>query len=102
MKSDKYIFDSLVRSFCPAIFGHEQAKAGILLALASYGKHQSHKNEKLRGSHVLLLGDPGLGKSQLLQFSSELLPNSLYVVGTSISTNGLTAIVTNNESGPSL
>ena len=48
------------------------------------------------------MGDPGLGKSQLLKFASSLLPNSLYVSGNSISTNGLTAIVSTDRDGTSL
>jgi DNA replicative helicase MCM subunit Mcm2 (Cdc46/Mcm family) len=36
MRQDNNIFASLIRSFCPAIYGRELIKAGMLLALASY------------------------------------------------------------------
>jgi DNA replicative helicase MCM subunit Mcm2 (Cdc46/Mcm family) len=36
MRQDNNIFASLIRSFCPAIYGRELIKAGILLTLASY------------------------------------------------------------------
>lgn len=60
----------MVRALCPTIFGNELVKAGLLLALA--GGVRKHANSAtavpLRGDiHVLLVGDPGLGKSQLLQ-----------------------------------
>lgn len=48
-------------------------------------------------SHILMLGDPGLGKSQLLKFATSLLPNSIYVSGSVITQSGLT--VTVNKDG---
>ena len=60
----------LVHSLCPGIFGHELVKAGLLLALFG-GARKAPVGEgevALRGDiHVLVVGDPGLGKSQLLQ-----------------------------------
>ena len=60
----------LVHSLCPSIFGHELVKAGLLLALLG-GVRKAPGGEgemALRGDvHVMMVGDPGLGKSQLLQ-----------------------------------
>lgn len=42
---------------------------------------------------MLLLGDPGLGKSQLLKYAVEILPHSIYVNATATSTSGLTVTV---------
>lgn len=36
MRQDKNIFFSLIRSFCPSIYGKELVKAGLLLTIASY------------------------------------------------------------------
>ena len=58
----------------PAIFGQELAKAAIILALVGgVRKHVGHASKvPIRGDiHVLLVGDPGLGKSQLLQVNGE-------------------------------
>ena len=60
----------LVHALCPAIYGHELIKAGLLLSLfGGVQKNGSSKNcIPTRGDiHVLICGDPGLGKSQLLQ-----------------------------------
>lgn len=56
-------------ALCPSIYGHELVKAGLLLALfGGVRKNAAARNRvPIRGDvHVLLVGDPGLGKSQLL------------------------------------
>lgn len=50
-------------------------KAGLLLALFG-GTHT--EMEKRSNCHVLMVGDPGLGKSQLLKSCSNLSPRGLY------------------------
>lgn len=78
----------LVQSLCPSIYGHELVKAGLLLALFGGVRKNAEDEDQsgggsskapgaaaagevrvaIRGSiHVLVVGDPGLGKSQLLQ-----------------------------------
>ena len=53
-------------------------------------------------SHTLLLGDPGIGKSQLLKFAAEILPHSIYVNATATSTSGLTVTVNRDNNEQSL
>ncbi|THU55540.1 hypothetical protein C4D60_Mb11t07640 [Musa balbisiana] len=68
------IFRQIVHSFCPSIYGHELVKAGIVLALfGGVQKHSVDQNKvPVRGDiHVIIVGDPGLGKSQLLQAAAE-------------------------------
>lgn len=65
-------FKQLAHAVSPSIYGHELLKAGILLALLGGvrkgGNDPGSTSVPLRGDiHVLLVGDPGLGKSQLLQ-----------------------------------
>jgi DNA helicase MCM8 len=63
-------FKHLVHALCPAIYGHELVKAGMLLAMfGGVRKNVGDCNSvPTRGDiHVLIVGDPGLGKSQLLQ-----------------------------------
>ena len=91
MKGDPNIFYSLIKSFCPTIFGQEMVKVGILLGMIGGSSKNLLRESTFREtSHILLLGDPGLGKSQLLKFAVELLSHSVYVNATAATTSGLT------------
>ncbi|KAG7273010.1 hypothetical protein CRUP_011894 [Coryphaenoides rupestris] len=59
----------IVHSLCPAIYGHLLVKAGLSLALFGGRQKRTERNcIPIRGDpHVLVVGDPGLGKSQMLQ-----------------------------------
>ncbi|CAM1325469.1 MCM8 (predicted) [Pycnogonum litorale] len=97
------LFRLVVQSLCPAIYGHEMIKAGLVLALL--GGTTKHVNDEnyipIRGDiHVLVVGDPGLGKSQILQACSNLAPRGVFVCGNSTSTSGLTVTLT-KETGSS-
>ena len=68
---DGHQLRQLVHALCPGIWGHELVKAGLLLSLfggvTATPRLHAH-TAPIRGDiHVLLCGDPGLGKSQLLQ-----------------------------------
>ncbi|XP_041728877.2 DNA helicase MCM8-like [Coregonus clupeaformis] len=83
----------IVHSLCPAIYGHLLVKAGLSLAL--FGGSQKHADDKnripVRGDpHILVVGDPGLGKSQMLQAVCNVAPRGIYVCGNTTSTSGLT------------
>ncbi|PAA84465.1 hypothetical protein BOX15_Mlig027573g2, partial [Macrostomum lignano] len=102
MHSLPNVFSTLVASLCPAIFGHESVKSGLLLAL--FGGSQRGGELGVRSeSHVLVVGDPGLGKSQMLQAVASVAPRSVYVCGNTSSTAGLTISLSkdrgSNESG---
>ncbi|KAF9426905.1 DNA replication licensing factor mcm8 [Podila epigama] len=88
------LFKLIVNSFSPAIFGHEMVKAGILFSLFGGRRKSSTSVDRtaIRADpHVLVVGDPGLGKSQLLMAAVKLAPRGVYVCGSSgISTSGLT------------
>uniref|UniRef100_A0A3P9K0Q7 DNA helicase MCM8 n=1 Tax=Oryzias latipes TaxID=8090 RepID=A0A3P9K0Q7_ORYLA len=64
------------------------------LALALFGGRQKHMGKNsvpVRGDpHILIVGDPGLGKSQMLQAVCNVAPRGIYVCGNSTSTTGLT------------
>ena len=103
MKANPNIFYSLVKSFCPTIYGHELVKTGLLLGIiGGSAKNLSDESTFRETSHILLLGDPGLGKSQLLKFAVEILPHSIYVSATGMSTSGLTVTVNRDNNEQSL
>ena len=90
------IVRTLVHSLCPQIFGHDVVKLGLLLCLFGGVRKSVTGCGKVptRGSlHCLVVGDPGLGKSQMLKAVSNLAPRSIYVCGRTVSAAGLTAAV---------
>ena len=94
--NDSDTFKLIVNSICPSIYGHEVVK--MALALALFGGCQKNGEEKnklaVRGDpHILIVGEPGLGKSQMLQAVSVLAPRGVYVCGNTTSTAGLTVTV---------
>ncbi|WJX79236.1 DNA replication licensing factor mcm8 [Trifolium repens] len=89
-------FRQIVHSICPSIYGHDLVKAGITLALfGGVRKHSMDQNKvPVRGDiHVLIVGDPGLGKSQLLQAAAAVSPRGIYVCGNATTKAGLTVAV---------
>ncbi|XP_034950895.1 DNA helicase MCM8-like [Chelonus insularis] len=84
------LFYLLVHSLCPTIYGHEMIKTGLLLSLFG-GTGTSTSRDDI---HVLMVGDPGLGKSQMLQACSKIASQSVYVCGNASTSSGLTVTLT--------
>lgn len=83
-------FRLLVNSFCPTIYGREEVKAGLLLGLLSgNGLMERRRSE----GHILLVGNPGSGKSKMLQFCAEVSRKGIFVSGPTSTAVGLTAKV---------
>jgi DNA helicase MCM8 len=77
IKSSYNLFSLLVNSFCPLIFGNELVKAGLLLALFGGTRRDGRSNHMRPDIHVLIVGDPGLGKSQMLLSALKLAPRGV-------------------------
>lgn len=91
------IYERLSAALAPSIYEHEDIKKGILLQL--FGGTRKDFSLTGRGNfraevNILLCGDPGTSKSQLLQYVHNLVPRGQYTSGKGSSAVGLTAYVT--------
>ena len=94
LSKDERIGERIVASIGPSIFGHEDIKRGLALALfGGQAKDKSDKH-KVRGDiNVLMCGDPGTAKSQFLKYTEKIAPRAVFTTGQGASAVGLTAYV---------
>ncbi|KAJ1661800.1 MCM DNA helicase complex subunit [Coemansia sp. RSA 1813] len=94
---DPRIFDILSRSLAPSIYELDDVKRGLLLQLFGGVRKKFDRAgaPRARGDiNVLLVGDPGVAKSQMLSAVHSLAPRGIYTSGKGSSAVGLTAYVT--------
>ena len=66
-------FFQIIKSIAPSIYGHEDIKTAIALAMFGGQEKNVEGKHRLRGDiNVLLLGDPGTAKSQFLKYELAL------------------------------
>ena len=88
------IYSVFAKCIAPSIYGNEDIKKAIACLLMGGSKKILPDGMKLRGDiNVLLLGDPGTAKSQLLKFVEKVSPIAIYTSGKGSSAAGLTASV---------
>ena len=94
LASDRNVGRRIISSIAPSIYGHDNIKTALALALfGGVEKHPSHSH-RLRGDiNVLLLGDPGTAKSQFLKYVEKTAARAVYTTGKGASAVGLTAAV---------
>jgi len=98
MSQEDDIIHRLVKSIAPSIYGHERIKEALLIQLVGGVKKYQQDGMKIRGDmHVLLIGDPGSGKSQLLKRINKIAPKSRFISGKGASAAGLTASVVRDD-----
>ncbi|XP_037873653.1 DNA replication licensing factor MCM4 isoform X1 [Bombyx mori] len=90
-------YERLARAIAPSVYENLDIKKGVLLQLLGGTK----KNFNAAGRthfraeiNILLCGDPGTSKSQLLRWVYTLVPRAQYTSGRGSSAVGLTAYVT--------
>lgn len=100
LASKDNIYWLLINSFAPHIFGHEIIKEAILLQIVGSPAKVLEDGTKLRGDiNILLVGDPGTAKSELLKYAARIAPRGLYTSGRGSTAAGLTAAVVRDKSG---
>lgn len=95
------IYELLCNTLAPEIYGHETVKEGLLLQLfeGSRPDDDTFKTDTMDRwtSHILLIGDPGVGKSQLISAVNKRAPKVISIAGTNTSQAGLTTSAVKDE-----
>ena len=98
LAKDPEIYKKLINSIAPVIYGYDEIKESIVLQLFGGVRKVKSDGTEWRGDiHILLIGDPGAGKSILLRYISKMAPKARYVAGKGASGAGLTAAVVKDE-----
>ena len=94
LSKDPQIVDKIIASMAPSIYGHTDIKTAIALSLFGGVSKEAKGMMKIRGDiNVLLLGDPGTAKSQVLKYIEKTAHRAVFATGQGASAVGLTASV---------
>ncbi|HEC94815.1 MAG TPA: minichromosome maintenance protein MCM, partial [Thermoplasmatales archaeon] len=100
VSKDPGIYEKMRESIAPTIYGMEAEKDAMVLQLFGGVPKSMPDGTRIRGDiHMLLVGDPGTAKSQMLSYISKLAPRSIYASGKATSAAGLTAAAVRDEFG---
>ncbi|XP_055335187.1 DNA replication licensing factor mcm5-like [Paramacrobiotus metropolitanus] len=94
LSADPNVYEKIAKSIAPSIFGYSDIKKAIACLLFGGSRKRLPDGLARRGDiNILLLGDPGTAKSQLLKFVERVAPIGVYTSGKGSSAAGLTAAV---------
>lgn len=94
LSKEPFIQKKIARSIAPDIYGREDLKMACALSLFAGTRKRKPGGGYKRGDiHVLFVGDPGTGKSEILKSAIEVSPRGLYTSGKGSTAVGLTAAV---------
>jgi len=99
LAQDPWIHRNIIRSIAPSIYGYDTIKEALMyIVFGGVAKHLA--DISIRGElNILLVGDPGTAKSQLLQYIASIAPRGLYTSGRGTTAAGLTAAVLREKGG---
>ncbi len=98
LAADPDLFEKLRGSIAPSIWGYDEIKEALVLQMFGGVRKVSPDGTTSRGDiHLFLMGDPGVAKSVILKFISNIAPKGRYVVGMGASGRGITATVVRDE-----
>ncbi|KAI7875255.1 MCM2/3/5 family-domain-containing protein [Mucor mucedo] len=94
MGKDKRIGRKIMKSIAPSIYGHDDIKRAIALAMFGGVPKNIQGKHVIRGDiNILMLGDPGTAKSQFLKYVEKTAHRAVFTTGQGASAVGLTASV---------
>ncbi|KAL2118597.1 hypothetical protein VTJ04DRAFT_8257 [Mycothermus thermophilus] len=94
LSKDPHIVDKIINSIAPSIYGHTDVKTAVALSLFGGVAKTTRGAHHIRGDiNVLLLGDPGTAKSQVLKYVEKTAHRAVFATGQGASAVGLTASV---------
>jgi len=100
LAKDPNIRERFISSMAPSIYGMRHVKTAIALSMMSGQQKITAGKHRIRGDiNTLIVGDPGLAKSQFLKYVEQTFPRAVYTTGKGASAVGLTAAVTRDENG---
>lgn len=95
-------FEKIRESIAPTIHGYDLYKTAIGLQMFGGTRKELPDGSIERGdSHILLVGDPGTAKSELLGFANKMAPRSVFTDGKGSTSAGLTASAVRDDFGDS-
>merc|ERR1711979_33045 len=100
LSQDPNIRERFIASMAPSIYGMRHVKTAIATSIMGGQPKITPGKHRIRGDiNTLIVGDPGLAKSQFLKYVEQTFPKAVYTTGKGASAVGLTAALTRDENG---
>jgi replicative DNA helicase Mcm len=99
LSKDPKIYAKIIGSIAPSIYGYNEIKEAVAFQMfgGRYGKALPDGTTVRPDIHILLVGEPGVAKSRLLQYITKIAPKSIYVTGKGTTGAGLTVTAERDE-----